>query len=191
MCLFICLYSVFFCVTVITQLHIWLSRGSGAVSLPICPGTVSEVSPSLFGFAFNQAWLLFALKTNIAVTITNWALCPVKPAVLNPITGGGGGGGAESPPRLVFLLSTENGLRWGLEISWLFLHIHWECCAKFLSFYFAQRRLQDHFLGGMFAKFRPFFQIFGNCKNLIVWLTCLLRNLSCNLAEIVQETTKL
>ena len=33
-----------------------------------------------------------------------------------PITGGGGGG-AESAPRLVFLLSTENGLRWGLEIS--------------------------------------------------------------------------
>ena len=29
----------------------------------------------------------------------------------------GGGGGAESAPRLVFLLSTENGLRWGLEIS--------------------------------------------------------------------------
>ena len=64
---------------------------------------------------------------------------------VNPITGGGGG--ERIGPRLVFLLSTENGLRWGLEISWLFLHIHWECCTKFLSFYFAQRRLQDHFLG--------------------------------------------
>ena len=63
------------------------------------------------------------------------------------------------PPRLVFLLSTENGLRWGLEISSLFQHIHWECCTKFLSFYFAQRRLQDHFLGGMFAKFRPIFSL--------------------------------
>ena len=72
--------------------------------------------------------------------------------MLNPITGGE----AELAPRLVFLLSTENGLRWGLEISWLFLYIQWECCTKFFSFYFAQRRLQDHFLGGIFAKFRPF-----------------------------------
>ena len=71
----------------------------------------------------------------------------------NPITGGG----PNRPPRLVFLLSTENGLRWGLEISWPFIHIHWKCCTKFLSFYFAQRRLQDHFLGGMFAKLRPIF----------------------------------
>ena len=68
-----------------------------------------------------------------------------------------GGGGGESAPGYFFLLSTENGLRWGLEISCLFLHIHWECCTKFLSFYFAQRRLQDHFLGGMFAKFRTNF----------------------------------
>ena len=32
------------------------------------------------------------------------------------------GGGGELAPRLVFLLSTENGLRWGLEISWLPIH---------------------------------------------------------------------
>ena len=33
-----------------------------------------------------------------------------------------------------------------------------------------QRRLQDHILGGMFDKFRPiFFEIFGSCKNLIVY----------------------
>ena len=82
---------------------------------------------------------------------------PVFGFHFNPITGGG----AESPPppRLVFLLSTENGLRWGLEISWLFLYIHWEFCTQFLSFYFAQRGLQDHFLGGMFAKFRTIFSL--------------------------------
>ena len=75
------------------------------------------------------------------------------------------------PPAGRVRLNTQagRGLRWGLEISWLFLHIHWECCTKFLSFHFAQRRLQDHFLGGMFAKFRTIFlRIFGNCKNLIV-----------------------
>ena len=52
---------------------------------------------------------------------------------------------------------------------WTFPTHSLECCTKFLSFYFAQRRLQDHFLGGMFAKFQTFFlQIFGNCKKLIV-----------------------
>ena len=77
-------------------------------------------------------------------------------------------------------IMAPRGLRWGLEISWIFLYIHWECCTKFLSFYFAQRRLQDHFLGGMFDKFRPFFFLknFGNCKSLIMcdglvyWETC-------------------
>ena len=58
-------------------------------------------------------------------------------------------------------------LRWGLQISWPFLYIHWECCTKFFSFYFAQRRLQDHFLGGMFAKFRHFFKFSETVK---IWL---------------------
>ena len=107
--------------------------------------------------------------------VKNWKqLKLIFPKQFNPITGGGGG---RIAPRLVFLLSTENGLRWRLETSWLFLHIHWECCTKCLSFYFAQRRLQYHFLGGMFANFRPFFNFrkLWNlilCDGLIYWETC-------------------
>ena len=52
------------------------------------------------------------------------------------------GGGRIGPPASCSALS-ENGLSWGLEFFWLFLHIHWECCTNSLSFYFAQRRLHS------------------------------------------------
>ena len=119
----------------------------------------------------------FYWPCDLLISDERWYSSHVDVDHLNPITGGGGGESA--PTWLVFLLSTENGLRWGLEISWLFLYIHWECCIKYLNFYFAQRHLQDHFLGGMFAKFRPFFSNFRKLQKkrimfngLVSWETC-------------------
>ena len=63
---------------------------------------------------------------------------------------------------------------------------------QILSFNFAQRRLQDHFIGGMFAKFRTIFFKYSETGK--IWLCVIdlfIEKLSWNLAKIVQETTKL
>ena len=79
-----------------------------------------------------------------------------------------GGGGRIGPPAS---FSALYGKRPKME-TWNFLTFPTHSLGmlyQILSFYFAQRRLQDHFLGGVFAKFRPIF-FFKISETVKIWL---------------------
>ena len=118
----------------------------------------------------------------------------VRSKKVSPITGVGGGGRIGPPAPASFSALDGKRLKIG---TWNFLDFSCTFIGNVApNFWVSTLRRgasRTTFSGACLPSFGQFFlQIFGNCKNLIVGDgTCLLRNSSWNLAEIVQETTKL